>query len=1227
MNYAPIGIPQWRFLAYAPLARAFRIPDAANAATTVQRFEDGHALVTVHLLPQGDPDNFSDNLVSRIIDLLIANQRDPNTFSARFILYNPNRNVTVSTSALSLHSPAAVMQEIELLLEKMIMSDEELDLLDLEVSVQFLTSDGTFGAGKGHLLARGCTDRSSELDSDWACGYAALVDALYTPQQRKNSKRKRTRNGTRFQQDVRQLVEQLGAFGTPCTATTLTRVVQLPKYVTKRIVVFNYRGDVLEDIRGPGYVGLTLPDDADKEHIYLYLGQLIGHPPHFVRIHALPVFLSPHDQLVCRLCFKLYNRLAAHKCAHVMQCSRCNLSFTEEAAYQEHEHTIDPQAQCPHCKRILPEQCIAAHQLTCHIAKIKTVCVDCNTPILPGETHVCGIVPLKYCKTCHTRHIGKPENGGRTHCFWNPHQKHVNRKTTDEESNYVLYTFDLETLAVQETVTIAGESRLVHWLVPNLMCVHEAETPSDQILQFYGYEGEQDCIEQFNAWLEQQCHAHPNREYRFIAHNFSGFDGKLLWDFYTKRSSVTIRDATWNGAKLMELRLPGRAQGKHTKPQVYFLDSRNHLPGTLASLPKTLDLQDVSVAKGHFPHKFNTVENQHYVGSIPSLAMFEPDHMRTETRAAFLEWYAQQSDVVWDFQKELRTYCDMDVYVLSKCVLQYRSLMMQLTDMDPWRCTTIAAYAFKVFCVKDLPAYQKRVSVDQNIYPIAREFVELAREALKGGRTSAIRKHYKTDDIAGVLRKTTGLRYDDVNSLYPSVQVKHPMPVGKPKRLVFREDAQPQTNIMQTFFGFARVDLDPPNDLYHPVVGYTDPDLQKFIFGLRPLKAVVLTSVELQKALEMGYVLRRVYEVDIYKKSDNLFRSYIERFYRIKTLCGGWKGTEEALRDYSKRYCERLGVVCDAPEAYFTLSDFVKNPGLKLVAKLLLNSLWGKFGQRYHLQSYVGITTHAEFVRYIDRERRGEVHTTAVYPQSNHLSITCRDKSQDKERMDKTYAPVAAFVTAYGRLALYEGLQRMGERVVYYDTDSMIYEAIPGQNMEAGDLLGDWETEYDGAHLHEFVGVAPKTYGIKTHVPIGIDKLPTPLQEFVPVGDAIFETTHDGDMYRYDPATDQWYKEYVGTRQKGFTSSYANQNLLSFEAYKAKVLQNVPIEANTTVFQWTRNTPVHVANDVPTYSGMYVTSAKKVLDGTNTKGWCDAEGKYWPWGHRNVPQGAWEAVL
>ena len=79
---------------------------------------------------------------------------------------------------------------------------------------------------------------------------------------------------------------------------------------------------------------------------------------------------------------------------------------------------------------------------------------------------------------------------------------------------------------------------------------------------------------------------------------------------------------------------------------------------------------------------------------------------------------------------------------------------------------------------------------------------------------------------------------------------------------------------------------------------------------------------------------------------------------------------------------------------------------------------------------------------------------------------------------------VASFTTSWARLRLYEALQLLGERVLYYDTDSVVYLEEEEEDQPSpllGDYLGEFTSELDDDnYIEEFVSGGPKNYGYKT---------------------------------------------------------------------------------------------------------------------------------------------------
>ena len=81
----------------------------------------------------------------------------------------------------------------------------------------------------------------------------------------------------------------------------------------------------------------------------------------------------------------------------------------------------------------------------------------------------------------------------------------------------------------------------------------------------------------------------------------------------------------------------------------------------------------------------------------------------------------------------------------------------------------------------------------------------------------------------------------------------------------------------------------------------------------------------------------------------------------------------------------------------------------------------------------------------------------------------------------KTNVVIAAFTTAYARLQLYDEFDMSAERVLYYDTDSVIYLAQPAQSEpQLGNYIGDLTDELGGNHITLFASGGPKNYCYKT---------------------------------------------------------------------------------------------------------------------------------------------------
>ncbi|XP_018370538.1 PREDICTED: uncharacterized protein LOC108766020 [Trachymyrmex cornetzi] len=303
------------------------------------------------------------------------------------------------------------------------------------------------------------------------------------------------------------------------------------------------------------------------------------------------------------------------------------------------------------------------------------------------------------------------------------------------------------------------------------------------------------------------------------------------------------------------------------------------------------------------------------------------------------------------------------------------------------------------------------------------------RDAFFGGRTGNIATRC---DVAG----TEKIRYIDVCSLYPYVLKTGAFPIGHPKIYIGEECSEligvfPDFNF-NSLEGLIRCKVLPPRDLFHPVLPYRVRG--KLLFALcrscckmfsqaecthslaeRKFEGTWV-SCELRKAVEKGYRVSEVREIWQYKvtrydpdtRQGGLFIGYINSFLQLKQEASGWPNEyvdDEAKERYLREYEETEGIVLDK-------NNIARNPGLRSVAKLCLNSFFGKFGQRSNLpnieivkncQRLAALLTSPEHeITDITRQRRGNICLVEIARRSGRSFSA--DKRRDRGIHDGTGA-------------------------------------------------------------------------------------------------------------------------------------------------------------------------------------------------------------------------------
>ena len=251
------------------------------------------------------------------------------------------------------------------------------------------------------------------------------------------------------------------------------------------------------------------------------------------------------------------------------------------------------------------------------------------------------------------------------------------------------------------------------------------------------------------------------------------------------------------------------------------------------------------------------------------------------------------------------------------------------------------------------------------------------------------------------------------------------------------------------------------------------------------------TSEELKKALDKGYKIKEIYEVLNYKNTsksflnnsvdDQLFKKYVNMWLKIKQQSSGWPSwciNEQDKNRYIEEYKNNEGIELE-------YEKIEKNEALRFIAKIMLNSFWGKLAQRPNQTKTAIINTYDEYWKLITDYRKEITGEFMVNEDSLIMSYQWKDDNDDNP---KNYnIAVASYVTAWARLKLYELMEKIEIlqpfSLLYFDTDSVFYvRKLSDPPILCGDYLGNLTDEIQKSYgkeakCIEFVSLGPKNYG------------------------------------------------------------------------------------------------------------------------------------------------------
>lgn len=246
-------------------------------------------------------------------------------------------------------------------------------------------------------------------------------------------------------------------------------------------------------------------------------------------------------------------------------------------------------------------------------------------------------------------------------------------------------------------------------------------------------------------------------------------------------------------------------------------------------------------------------------------------------------------------------------------------------------------------------------------YVSSLEYLKVApldpRDAFMGGRTGVCKLYHKVAPGEKIL-------YYDVTSLYPYINKYGRYPVGIPKILIGKEF---ENRSVFNIDGIMKVDVLPPRGLFHPVLGVKLHNKLMFVLcykcaldkssdrckhsdSERMIHGIYIAD-ELRLAVRKGYRIIKIYEAWHYEtttcfdkstRTGGIFSGYIDMFINLETTYSGfssWCKTQADKELFVTKFHEKEGVLLD-------INAISKNSSYRSLAKLLLNSLWGRLGMR-----------------------------------------------------------------------------------------------------------------------------------------------------------------------------------------------------------------------------------------------------------------------------------------
>lgn len=269
----------------------------------------------------------------------------------------------------------------------------------------------------------------------------------------------------------------------------------------------------------------------------------------------------------------------------------------------------------------------------------------------------------------------------------------------------------------------------------------------------------------------------------------------------------------------------------------------------------------------------------------------------------------------------------------------------------------------------------------------------------------------------------------DVNSLYPFIMKYCLIPIGTPT--YFEGDIRKYES---EAFGFFYCEVETPDNLEHPIIQIH----HKTTDGIRTISPlgkfnIMIFSEEMDNAIKFGYKFN-IKSGYLFEKGI-IFENFISDLYTIRL-------------------------------------NYPKTDPMNYIAKIIMNSLYGRFGMTDNFDKILIINKN-EFDKYSESITESIIlnNKILIKIKNNDINNTLNNGSNNVN------IAVASSITAYARIHMSQFKNNDNYKLFYTDTDSIyINKQLPNElvsNIE----LGKMKLEHV---IDKAIFLAPKVYGFMT---------------------------------------------------------------------------------------------------------------------------------------------------